>query len=98
MSNVVRLPDSAHRSWAIFERDLRAGLAPDLNEEELDHILGAIKPAYLKWSNPAQIDSLADPEAAVAALNVWVRQMTFGLLLSLAAAELALHRQTRGRR
>lgn len=99
VSNVHQLPDPGHRSWRVYEKVLREVLAQDLDAVELEHVVGVVRVAYLQYATYDHVVPEADdPQAVFDALNVWMRRVCSGLLVSLAGAELRAYRAERAAR
>ena len=88
---VTRLPDSMQRQWRVYEEALGAELQiAGCQQDEINHVLTVLKPAYLNYAKPNKF--YGDAETVLQELSDWVKDVTGGLLIALAMKELELYR------
>ncbi|MBU1223097.1 MAG: hypothetical protein KKA22_12930 [Gammaproteobacteria bacterium] len=92
MSEVFIFPDRMERQWRVFEADTRGALA-DLgcDRDTVDATARNLKPVFMKHARDESFTVVPDNrEAAVAAVNAWVKGLVTGLLVEVALREAEL--------
>ena len=92
VADVVAFPDRASRSWRWFREVMRdhyisLGVAPDVLGPTLD----AVGEVYCSRRD-CIVPKSTDPDQAIAAINAWVSELAFGLLVEIADREIELRR------
>lgn len=92
MSEVFLFPDRMERQWRLFEADMRCALdAFGCDRGTVDATARNLKPVFMKYARGERFTVVPDnPEAAVEAINAWVRRLATGLLVEVALREAEL--------
>lgn len=92
MSEVFIFPDRMERQWRVFETDLRSTLpALGCDRDTVDATVRNLKPVFMRYARDESFTVVPDnPEAAVEAINAWVRKLVTGLLVEVALREAKL--------